>query len=638
MLEEYLSRHFGFESFRTGQREVIEFIAKGDSAAAIFPTGAGKSMCYQLPALLLPHMTLVVSPLLALMKDQVDFLISRNIAAARLDSTLEPEAYNDILGGAKNGELKILMISVERFKNERFRHHLEKMDISLLVVDEAHCISQWGHNFRPEYLKLPAYQKEYSIPQSLLLTATAAPQVIEDMCSGFGISRENVIITGFYRKNLFLKVTPINEADKRDLLLDRIKEAPESPTIVYVTLQHTAEEVAGFLTDRGIRAAFYHAGMKNGEREQVQNQFMDGTLFCVVATIAFGMGIDKADIHRVIHFDLPKTIENYSQEIGRAGRDGKPALCEVLANRDNISILENFVYGDTPEKQAIADLLGQIKSQPDFIWELKLISLSFELNIRLLPLKTLLVYLEMTGIIRPKFSYFGQFAFQYLHTREDIIGRFQDERRNFVVAILDHCDTKKVWTYVDVDAVVNQYGADRKRVVAALEYFDEQGWVRLQSRQSVEVFDLMDKSFDIDQLAQTMFEKFKDKEAHEIEKIHNMVGFFEGQGCLSKALAGYFGETIAADHCGHCSACKGHLPKMSGTIDLAPLSNLTLNELISDFRAAGDSFCTPLNKVKFLCGIQTPAFMKIKAKTMPNFGVLKHYPFMQVKAWVEAQK
>ena len=185
MLEEPLRRHFGFESFRRGQREVMELIAKGGSAAAIFPTGAGKSLCYQLPALLLPHMTLVVSPLLALMKDQVDFLISRNIAAARPDFNLTPEAYNDILGGAKNGELKILMISVERFKNERFRHHLEKMDISLLVVDEAHCISQWGHNFRPEYLKLPAYQKEYSIPQTLLLTATAAPQVIEDMCSGF---------------------------------------------------------------------------------------------------------------------------------------------------------------------------------------------------------------------------------------------------------------------------------------------------------------------------------------------------------------------------------------------------------------------------------------------------------------------
>jgi ATP-dependent DNA helicase RecQ len=167
MLEEQLHRHFGFKSFRDGQKEVIELIIRGESASAIFPTGSGKSLCYQLPALMLPHMTLVVSPLLALMKDQVDFLNAHHIAAARLDSTLEPERYNDILARAKNGEIKILMISVERFKNERFRNHLERMKISLLVVDEAHCISQWGHNFRPEYLKLPAYQKTYKISQTL---------------------------------------------------------------------------------------------------------------------------------------------------------------------------------------------------------------------------------------------------------------------------------------------------------------------------------------------------------------------------------------------------------------------------------------------------------------------------------------
>ncbi|MBW1702628.1 MAG: RecQ family ATP-dependent DNA helicase [Deltaproteobacteria bacterium] len=636
MLEEHLYRHFGFESFMTGQRDVIELITRGDSAVAIFPTGSGKSLCYQLPALLLTHMTLVVSPLLALMKDQVDYLISRNIAAARLDSTLEPEAYNEILFKAKKGELKILMISVERFKNERFRHHLENMDISLLVVDEAHCISQWGHNFRPEYLKLPVYKKGYRIPQTLLMTATATPPVIMDMCSGFDIPRENVIITGFYRKNLFLKVTPVKESEKPDMLLDRINEEPDSPTIVYVTLQHTAEETAEFLASKGIRSACYHAGMKNRERERIQEQFMGGTISCVVATIAFGMGIDKKDIRRIIHFDLPKTLENYSQEIGRAGRDGKSALCELLANRDNISILENFIYGDTPEKQAIADLLGQIRAQPEFIWEFGLIPLSFELNIRLLPLKTLLVYLEMAGIIRPKFTYFDLYAFQYLKDRDGIVGSFKGERRDFAASIFDHCETKKIWTYVDVDSMVAGYGAERKRVVAALEYFDEQGWIRLQARQSVEVFDLMDKSFDIDHLAKTMFEKFKEREAREIEKIHKMILFFENGDCISKALAGYFGETIAVDRCGHCSACKGHLTRMPDTRNLKPLTDLDLKELISGFLAKQDPPATPLDMVKFICGIQTPAFMKIKARSLPNFGVLKQYPFMEVKTWVEA--
>ena len=205
MPENELEKYFGFTSFKKGQKEVILKILNHESAAAIFPTGAGKSLCYQLPAMLLPDMTIVVSPLLALMKDQLDFLLENNIPAARLDSTIQRNEYNTIVERAKNKELKILMISPERFKNERFRRHLEKMNVSLLVIDEAHSVSEWGHNFRPEYLKLPLYQKEFKIKQTLLLTATATEQVIEDMCSEFNIPERNVIITGFYRENLFLQ-------------------------------------------------------------------------------------------------------------------------------------------------------------------------------------------------------------------------------------------------------------------------------------------------------------------------------------------------------------------------------------------------------------------------------------------------
>jgi len=316
MLENQLQKYFGFNSFKKGQKEVILKIMKGQSAVAIFPTGAGKSLCYQLPAMLLPGITLVVSPLLSLMKDQLDFLLEHNISAARLDSTLNRKEYNEILGKAKNGELKILMISVERFKNERFRYHLQKMNISLLVIDEAHCISEWGHNFRPEYLKLPVYQKEFEIKQILLLTATATQQVVDDMCRKLNVPRENVTITGFYRENLFLQITPTNESEKGEKLVQRIKESPEAPTIVYVTLRKTAEDVAELLCLNKINAHPYHAGMKSEERELIQNQFMNGEFDCVVATIAFGMGIDKENVRRVIHYDLPKSIESYSQEKG----------------------------------------------------------------------------------------------------------------------------------------------------------------------------------------------------------------------------------------------------------------------------------------------------------------------------------
>ena len=247
MLKKHLLKYFGFNSFLKGQEDVIGKAIAHQSAAAIFPTGAGKSLCYQLPAMLLPGMTLVVSPLLSLMKDQLDFLLENNIPAARLDSTLERSEYSAILGRAKNSELKILMISVERFKNERFRSHLQKMNISLLVVDEAHCISEWGHNFRPEYLNLPAYQREFEINQTLLLTATATMPVRDDMCAKFNIPKDNVFVTGFYRDNLLLEIVPTATSEKKDHLLQRIRETPKDPTIVYVTLQKTAEDVAKFL-------------------------------------------------------------------------------------------------------------------------------------------------------------------------------------------------------------------------------------------------------------------------------------------------------------------------------------------------------------------------------------------------------
>lgn len=343
MIEKELQTHFGFNSFRPGQREVISRIVKHQSAAAIFPTGAGKSLCYQLPAMILPHLTVVVSPLLALMKDQIDFLARYHIPADRVDSSLAKEDHDNILRKAENGELKILMISVERFRNERFRSHLQRMNISLLVVDEAHCISEWGHNFRPEYLKLPAYRKEFDIQQVLLLTATATKQVIEDMCDKFEVPRENVTVTGFYRSNLFLQVTPTPESQKKERLLQRINEAPKAPTIVYVTLQKTAENISDFLTANDVASLPYHAGMNNEDRERIQNEFLAGKIPCVVATIAFGMGIDKKDIRRVIHYDLPKSIEGYSQEIGRSGRDGETAFCEVFGNRDNVTVLENFI-------------------------------------------------------------------------------------------------------------------------------------------------------------------------------------------------------------------------------------------------------------------------------------------------------
>ncbi len=634
MLEHELQRLFGFTAFQPGQLEVIQRVLNRQSAGAIFPTGAGKSMCYQLPAMLLPEMTLVVSPLLSLMKDQIDFLAAHNIPAARIDSTLPPEEYTRVLEQAKRGEIKILMIAVERFKNERFRHHLERMKIGVMVIDEAHCISEWGHNFRPEYLKLPAYLIEFKIPQVLLLTATATEQVRADMCQKFNMRPENITVTGFYRQNLFLQVTPTAESEKNTRLLQRLKAAPNDPTIVYVTLQKTAEQVAKFLQNNRINAAPYHAGMKDDEREQIQNRFMAGRLDCVAATIAFGMGIDKRDLRRVIHYDLPKSIENYSQEIGRSGRDGKPSFCEVLANRDNLTILENFIYGDTPEKTAIYNLLYQIKQNEGLLWKLKLTALSNDLNIRQLPLKTLLVYLDMEGIIRPKYSYFEEYSFQYLTEPSQIISQFQNERRQFVYALISHCQTKKTWTYVDMTAMLHDYQTDRARVVAALEYFEEKGWIKLQAKQTVETYDILTQTFDPVKMSEKMYSLFANKETHEIQRIRNMLNFFESSSCLNKNLAAYFGEQLTQTSCGHCSVCQQGGVTMEKTISLPPLTNFDYHTLTQEYSRAIKEHGSVVNLTKFLCGIHTPVFVKLKIKTLPHFGALEQYPFQEVKHWV----
>ncbi len=634
-LSDSLNQYFGFNSFRNGQEPVVRRLLNAESSVAIFPTGAGKSLCYQLPALMLPGLTLVVSPLLSLMKDQLDFLVSKNIPAARLDSTLSRDEYSSILENAKSGRLKILMISVERFKNERFRNHLEKMNVSLLAVDEAHCISEWGHNFRPEYLKLPDYRNDFKIPQVLLLTATATTQVVEDMCKRFGIPDSNVTITGFYRENLYLQVSPVTGSTRNDSLYNTISKNPESPTIVYVTLQKTAETVAAFLSSKGVGAAHYHAGLKSDDRERIQDRFIHGELNCIVATIAFGMGIDKKDIRRVIHYDLPKSLENYSQEIGRSGRDGENSFCEVLANKETITIHENFVYGDTPEQTSVLGLLKLIKANETPLLELKLVSLSRELDIRPLPLKTLLVYLDMHGILKPRYAYFQEYSFKYNQAPEQIAGTFEGERRAFVSDLLNCCETKKTWTYLNMERATSQNGIDRKRVIAALDYFDEKGWIELQAKQSVEVYDILNNQFDPDQTADAIHTLFTQKETREIERIHDMLAFFESDTCISHKLAGYFGETIEKEKCGHCSFCAtGTGARFTESESISIPEKYNASAIMNQIREKTGTALTLSNTTKLLCGIQTPLFFKLKVKSMPEFGILERYPFQVVKDWI----
>ncbi|HHS7812605.1 ATP-dependent DNA helicase RecQ [Pseudomonas putida] len=635
-----LEQVFGYPQFRPGQEAAISAVLAGRSAAAIFPTGSGKSLCYQVPALLLPHLTLVVSPLLALMQDQLAFLKRHGISAGSIDSAQSRDDANDVMARARSGELKILMISVERLKNERFRNFLQQVPISLLVIDEAHCISEWGHNFRPDYLKLPDYQRQFNIPQTLLLTATATPKVIADMQTKFAIAEADVVTTGFYRPNLNLLVEPVRGQDKRRRLVEWMSERASQPSIVYVTLQKTAEHIAEHLGRNGIQAEAYHAGLPNDQREAIQKRFMAGQSNCIVATIAFGMGIDKSDIRNVVHFDLPKSIENYSQEIGRAGRDGQPSDCLVLANRDSLNVLENFVYGDTPEREGIRCVLEEMQAAAaEGQWEFLLGPLADQSNIRTLPLKTLLVQMELRGLIAPRYAYYAEYRFKYLLEPEALLERFEGERREFVAAIIHTSSRARTWATVNFEAMYTQYSAERNRVVTALDYFQEKGWVELESKQMTEVYNVLHSDFDSAVLSAELHEYFTRHEQTEVARIHAMLELFATERCLGYRLAEYFGDHNAPEHCGHCSVCHGDVARLPAPPELPALVDKNFAALCGDFIHRHEQHTghvpTAERLTRFLCGISVPLFTKLKARTISGYAALEQYPYAEVRSWAD---
>ena len=326
-----LKEIFGFDSFRPGQEEVIRAVLEGRDTLAVMSTGGGKSLCYQVPALMQESLTVIVSPLISLMKDQVDSLLQSSVAeAATLHSGLSPEERWEVERRVRTGEIKMLYVAPERLRSLEFVLALRRSGVGLFVVDEAHCISEWGHNFRPDYLFLPRAVRDLGSPPVLALTATATPRVREDILLALKMRSPEVVVTSFNRPNLTYRVLSAKEKkDKLPLILDVIRRSPP-PGIVYATTRKECEELAAHLRRSGVDAAAYHAGMGPAERSDVQERFMTDELSVVVATVAFGMGVDKPNVRFVIHSSVPGSLPAYIQESGRAGRDGGPSDCVVF--------------------------------------------------------------------------------------------------------------------------------------------------------------------------------------------------------------------------------------------------------------------------------------------------------------------
>jgi ATP-dependent DNA helicase RecQ len=351
-LQEALRRHFGYGAFRKGQEEVVRAVLSGRPTIAILPTGAGKSLCYQLPALLLEGTTVVVSPLVALMKDQVDALRARGIAAAFVNSSLAEGERQEAQSALRRGEYRLVYVAPERFKSPSFLSALASVKVPLLAVDEAHCISAWGHDFRPEYQQLAKAREAVRAERVLALTATATPEVRRDIADALELRNPQVFVAGFDRPNLFVEVLRASgDKDKLGRLITLARGG--GPGLVYAATRKNVEKIVAALRSAGIDALGYHAGMRDEERTSTQESFVRGDAAIVVATNAFGMGIDRADIRFVVHFDTPRSVEAYYQEIGRAGRDGKESYALLLFNFADVMMQRRMIDAGRPSRELV---------------------------------------------------------------------------------------------------------------------------------------------------------------------------------------------------------------------------------------------------------------------------------------------
>lgn len=366
---EALKRHFGHEGFLEGQDRVIEEIVGGRDGLVVMPTGGGKSLCYQLPALCFSGVTLVVSPLIALMKDQVDALVAKGIDATLINSTVPWPEQKERLDGMRSGRWKLVYVAPERFRAESFLNALKDVEVSLFAVDEAHCLSQWGHDFRPDYLRLGRALDRIGRPQCVALTATATPVVRQDILEVLKLAAPFEVVSGFSRPNLSLAITQV---EKKQQKFDRIREivAAHRTGIIYCATRKKVEEVAETLAAWRIKSVAYHGGMSDPERERAQNVFLRREADVAVATNAFGMGIDRSDVRFVIHFEVPGSVEAYYQEAGRAGRDGEAAHCELLFNYADTRTQEFFIEGANPGASVIRDVYQYLLNQADREYEI----------------------------------------------------------------------------------------------------------------------------------------------------------------------------------------------------------------------------------------------------------------------------
>jgi ATP-dependent DNA helicase RecQ len=555
-----LGLHFGFEKFRPGQEEIIKDVFDKNNVIVIMPTGGGKSLCYQLPALCLDGATLVISPLIALMKDQVDSLIANGVPATFINSSLSLSETIQRLDEIRHGKHKLVYIAPERFYNKDFVGLLKQIKIDLVAIDEAHCISEWGHDFRPSYMRIRDFVKMLDNPQVIALTATATPEVREDIIKQLNLDSHKTHIAGFNRPNLHYSVIKAMDSQKLDNAIQIIQQVNGSG-IIYASTRDKVNGITEALLENNISAVPYHAGMESGDRSRMQEQFMNDEAKVIVATNAFGMGIDKPDIRFVIHFDMPGTMEAYYQEAGRAGRDGKTSYCVLFYHPADRYLREFFINSENPPASAIKkiyEILLAYETPTIQTTYAELRSQIFE-DLTEMSIGTIIKILEKHEIIhRPKEKTNDAYL-QFLAEPEKILSQISI-RAKAQLAIVEglinsYGNELNDGIKIRIEDFLNNQSFSKGTLTKTFNTLKEKGLIAYEPPFRGTEIKILKKVQPSELGAIIDFEALKYKKENDFNKLNQMEGYAHHLGCRREYILKYFGDNMQGVKCKACDFC-----------------------------------------------------------------------------------
>ena len=588
-----LQKYWGYPSFRPLQEEIVDSVMAGKDTLALLPTGGGKSICFQVPAMAMDGRCLVITPLIALMKDQVAHLVEKGIAAAAIYSGMHPDELNLAYNQAVYGRLKFLYVSPERLQTDAFIEALKRMKVCLLAVDESHCISQWGYDFRPPYLKIAEIRPYIPETPVLALTATATAKVVDDIQLRLGFKQKNVFQSSFERKNLTYNV--FHEADKYGVLRRKLESMTEGSAIVYVRNRKRTQVIADWLNSMGISATFYHAGLDSKTRDARQDLWMQGKVKVIAATNAFGMGIDKPDVRLVIHLDLPDSIEAYFQEAGRAGRDLKPSEAILLVSPADIKKLQDDLAQSFPELERIKliySALGNYFNIPvgageNVSYSLVISEFSNRYSFSLLEVFHTLKILEKEGFLVLSDSFDEPSKVMIKASRDDIYG-FQVKNPQFSELIKTMLRTlpgvMSDFVKINEEVLARKSGLTADKAVEQLKKLDAYHFLTYVPRNDKPLVLFLSEFVDTKHFNLSK-ENYHDRKREAELRVKAVIDFVNnGDECRSVQLLRYFNER-KSKACGRCDVCLEKHPK---SVDYQSLENALVSMVGESPRPVGE--------------------------------------------------